>query len=475
MTMQSVFELSSLAVLPFWLTMILAPRWRGTMWLARSLLGVAAPIAAYAALVLPRLGEILPAVARPELGAVAALLGTPAGATVAWAHFLAFDLFVGRWIYLDARERGVSAWLMSPLLLLTLLLGPLGLAAYLIVRGGAGARLRALAGRARRGTRALVAKPPEGTRPLVVLAAASLGLLAASLVLMLVDGRQVLGASTWLKPAKFAASVAITAGTLAALLHFMTPVTRRMRRAAAVIAWLTGLELVLISLQAARGVASHFNAATTFDFVVFQVMGGSIVIVWLAIGYLGWRAFRTRFADRAFGWGIRLGFVTMMVGAGLGGLMPRPTATQLAELRAGHPTPAVGAHAVGVADGGPGLPITRWSTEGGDLRIPHFIGMHGLQLLPLLGLAVARRRRRQGTGGDGAGLVIVAGAGYLGLVGVTLLQALRGQPLLRPDAVTWTTAALVAAGTAVAAALVSSRAHRARGHETIAPRPWATA
>jgi hypothetical protein len=54
---------------------------------------------------------------------------------IAWAHFLAFDLFVGRWAYLDAGERGVPVLLMGPLLILTLLLGPVGLGLYLAVRG----------------------------------------------------------------------------------------------------------------------------------------------------------------------------------------------------------------------------------------------------------------------------------------------------------------------------------------------------
>jgi len=49
-------------------------------------------------------------------------------------HFLAFDLFVGRWIYLDSRRRQVSPWLMAPLLFLTLMLGPAGLLLYLAVR-----------------------------------------------------------------------------------------------------------------------------------------------------------------------------------------------------------------------------------------------------------------------------------------------------------------------------------------------------
>jgi len=65
---------------------------------------------------------------------VVSLLGSPAGASIAWVHFLAFDLFVGRWIYLDSQERRVSAWLMAPVLFLTLMLGPAGLLLYLVVR-----------------------------------------------------------------------------------------------------------------------------------------------------------------------------------------------------------------------------------------------------------------------------------------------------------------------------------------------------
>ena len=132
--MGTIFALSNLLVMPFWLLMICLPRWRVTARLVRSPL-VAVPAATlYAALVLPRAVVVLPAVARPELLQVAALLGSPDGATIAWAHFLAFDLFVGRWIYLDGRRRGVSAWLMAPVLFLTLLFGPLGFLLHLCMR-----------------------------------------------------------------------------------------------------------------------------------------------------------------------------------------------------------------------------------------------------------------------------------------------------------------------------------------------------
>jgi hypothetical protein len=88
----------------------------------------------YATLVVPRLGEIWPAVSQPTLSGVATLLGSPVGATIAWVHFLTFDLFVGRWIYLDSRERQISAWIMAPVLFLTLILGPVGFLFYLVVR-----------------------------------------------------------------------------------------------------------------------------------------------------------------------------------------------------------------------------------------------------------------------------------------------------------------------------------------------------
>ena len=112
--MTLLFKLSNLLVLPFWALMILLPRWRWTARIMRSPFASAAPALIYAALVLPRLGTIWPAIARPTLTGVAALLGSPEGATIAWVHFLAFDLFVGRWVYLDSHERRLSALLTAP-------------------------------------------------------------------------------------------------------------------------------------------------------------------------------------------------------------------------------------------------------------------------------------------------------------------------------------------------------------------------
>lgn len=135
MQLEQLFSLSNLTVMPFWLLMIVLPRWRWTERIMRSPLVALLPALLYTALVLPRFGAIFAAVLSPSLAGVAGLLGTPEGATIAWAHFLAFDLLAGRWAYLDSRERGISSLLMAPILFFMLMLGPVGFLLYLAVRG----------------------------------------------------------------------------------------------------------------------------------------------------------------------------------------------------------------------------------------------------------------------------------------------------------------------------------------------------
>lgn len=129
-----LFELAFLLAAPFWALMIVAPSWRWTSRIIGSPLIVLPPVLIYATLVLPNIAEVLPAVSSPTLAGMQALLGTRTGAAIGWAHFIAFDLLVGRWEYLDARRRGVHSLAMAPTLVLTILLAPLGLLVYLAVR-----------------------------------------------------------------------------------------------------------------------------------------------------------------------------------------------------------------------------------------------------------------------------------------------------------------------------------------------------
>ena len=114
-----------------------------------------------------------------------------------------------------------------------------------------------------------------------------------------------------------------------------------------------------------------------------------------------------------------------------------PTPAQVAAAEATGEMPIVGAHSVGVEDGGQGLPIVGWSTAGGDLRASHFVGLHALQVLPLIGFLY--RGLRPGLaaigapGGRWCGPLVWA---HLGLVLLLTWQALRGQPVISPDLLT---------------------------------------
>jgi hypothetical protein len=130
----ALFTLTFLLAAPFWVLIILLPGWQWTWRIAASPLIVVPSLLIYLILVVPNFREVWGAVTAPELTGLQVLLGTPAGAAAAWAHFIAFDLFVGRWMYRDSRARGISAWLMGPVLLFTILLAPLGLLGYFGLR-----------------------------------------------------------------------------------------------------------------------------------------------------------------------------------------------------------------------------------------------------------------------------------------------------------------------------------------------------
>jgi|SoiMethySBSTD1v2_1073268.scaffolds.fasta_scaffold28453_4 hypothetical protein len=266
-----------------------------------------------------------------------------------------------------------------------------------------------------------------------VLTAAGLlmtGVLAASLIGLLVDPRVITGAPAWLKPTKFAVSTAIYMLTLAWIFTLL-PEWPRMRR---IVGWMAAvifvLEVAIIDTQAWRGTTSHFNIGTTLDLVLFAIMGTAIAVQTLSSVAVAVALWRQRFDDRALGWALRLGLVITIVGASTGWLMTRPTAAQLNEARTTGQMAIAGSHTVGAPDGGPGLPGTGWSVQHGDVRIPHFVGLHAMQILPLLAL-VLRRRRSDDVAR--VRVVIVAAASYLALFAILLWQALRGQSFVQPD------------------------------------------
>jgi hypothetical protein len=286
---------------------------------------------------------------------------------------------------------------------------------------------------------------------LIATAALMLPVLAGAFVGLAVDPTVITGAPAWLKPAKFAASIAIYAVTLAWIFTFIPEWTRTR--------WMVGwgtavtmvLEMAIIGAQAWRGTTSHFNVATPGNAVLFAIMGLAIFVQTLSTIAVAVALWRTRFDDRALGWALRLGMSLTIAGALTGGLMTRPTAAQLEAARAGERMTIAGAHTVGAPDGGPGLIGTGWSTVHGDLRVPHFVGLHALQVLPVVALLLARGRFRPHVR---VRLTLVAAASYAALYAILLLQALRGITLVAPDATTiaqlgvWALVSATAAGLA---------------------------
>ncbi len=307
----------------------------------------------------------------------------------------------------------------------------------------------------------------RSNRPLTVVAVFSTAAFLVALVALVVSPAQVLNEPAWLKPAKFGISIALYCFTFIWLLSFVRNAPRTVR----IVSWVTAVafvvEIVVIFLQASRGVRSHFNVSTAFDAAMFGLMGNFILALWIASMVAAVLLLRQRMDDPVMAHALRLGLVLAVLGSGIGALMTMPTSEQAAEMAAtGQALPQIGAHSVGVADGGEGLPIVGWSTEGGDLRVPHFIGLHAMQIVPLVGIFLTRQRRqgRRRSMGEQVGLVWLAGLSYLGVLALTLQQALRGQPLLQPDA--WTAAAgvilLVATGAALAAILSGRSLLRSR-------------
>lgn len=259
-----------------------------------------------------------------------------------------------------------------------------------------------------------------------------------TVVLAVVDQRVLLGAPLWLKPLKFSLSIMLFAAALAWMLSRLPG--GGLRRTGWLIVAGFGLEQLIIVGQAARGVRSHFNDDTAFDAVLFAIMGATITVLYLVTVAIALRFLRERTGDRVTASAVRLGLLVSLLGMSVGFLMT-----------------ANGGHAVGVPDGGPGLFLVGWSTTGGDLRIGHFAGMHALQLLPLLaaGLAASGPGRLDETAR--VHIVRIVAAAYAGLVLLITWQALRGQPLFAPDALTLAVLGVVLLGTAAALAGVLRR------------------
>ncbi len=295
-------------------------------------------------------------------------------------------------------------------------------------------------------------------RPLLWLAAASAVLTVVCIVGLIVDPRELGGAPLWAKPLKFAISTLIYAVTWSWLIGQLHRFRRLAWWAGTISALLLVVEDVIIVSTQAAGITSHFNVSTPLSITLWAIMAGSIGTLWVATFVVSILLFRNPLGDPARALAIRGGALIAVVGMGLAFLMTGPNADQLSNFQG-----IAGAHSVGVADGGPGLPILGWSTVAGDLRIPHFVGMHALQVIPLILMAIELVSRRVVALRETRvryQLIAIVSVAYVAVLALLTVQALRGQSIVQPDVATLAAASAIAVAALVAAALVMTRRPR---------------
>lgn len=289
-------------------------------------------------------------------------------------------------------------------------------------------------------------------RPLMLFVSAMAVLAVVCAVGLVADPRVLTGVPIWLKPLKFCLSFVLYGITLAWMLSLLPRRSRVAEWAGTVVVAVGLVEMTIIVGQVLRGRTSHYNEGTPLDAALWQLMGTAIMVLFAAHLVIGIVLVRRPLTDRAarcaVGFGLGLTLLGMLVA------VPMVLPGQAPDVEG-----IAGAHSVGVPDGGPGLPLLGWSTTGGDLRIGHFVGLHALQAMPLLALLLQRWAGRLDER-TRLRLLTVAGLAY-GLFTVLLTwQALRGQPLLRPDALTLAALAVLLVATATATGATLARRRR---------------
>ena len=245
------------------------------------------------------------------------------------------------------------------------------------------------------------------------------GLFLLSVLIILIpayyfDPRLLNGAPIWAKPIKFSLSLAIHFFTLALLAQQLerkrrTGILLTLFGYAAVASML--LEQIYISIQAARGRQSHFNLETAFESSMYGLMGVAavlLVLVSLILGLMIWRQDKSKRSAQ----GLFLGSVIGLVAGSI-----------LTFLLAGYMSMGT-SHLIGeTVNDANGVPLLGWSRTAGDLRIPHFIATHLMQILPLIGWFCDRYQLPPKR------VVLISSFILISICAATFFIALSGRPL----------------------------------------------
>ena len=220
----------------------------------------------------------------------------------------------------------------------------------------------------------------------------------------------VMGINSTIKPMKFALSIGFFSWTMALILQYVEDI-----RKVKVYSWVAviclSFEQFAITLQALRGVPSHFNKADTFGIVLYALMGVFILTVTLWTGFMTFIFIKQKAYNvpLAVSLGIKIGLIYCVIFSLFGGYFS-----------------GLQGHTVGGSDGGEGLPFLNWSKLFGDLRVAHFFGIHSLQIIPLFACWIEKRVKIS----TSIKAVWLFSLVYVAFVAFTMWQGLMGVPFI---------------------------------------------
>jgi len=215
---------------------------------------------------------------------------------------------------------------------------------------------------------------------LIAFAAILAAMMIPSFAGLLVDTRTFNGINVWIKPLKFQSSAALFLVTLALFWPFLDA-EQRQRKSVRFAAWFISicllLEILYITYRASLAEASHFNRTSAVNIALYAWMGITILAATIMSGWIGWLILQAR--DKIASPELRYA-----IGAGL------VTGTALGSITAVYMSMGTGHWVGGVASDVNGSFFFGWSRTGGDLRVPHFIGLHAMQGIPIIGWLASR-------------------------------------------------------------------------------------
>nr|WP_244147686.1 hypothetical protein [Leptospira yanagawae] len=242
--------------------------------------------------------------------------------------------------------------------------------------------------------------------------------------LVFLDTRTLLGVNLWIKPIKFTISLGVYSLSTVWILERFLADWRFNRKTQIALTITSVIEIVLITYQAAKGEASHFNVSTTWNQIVFSVMGTSISIFWLF--HLGMifpilkEKGISQSARESLLWGLSIAGFGMIIGF----FMTQPRPEQLELMKQGI-FQTSGSHSFGTGDPGPGITFFGWSTVIGDMRVPHFFGMHVMQVFFVIAASLFHKKETK----EQVLLLRFMGVLLFSLIIVMVIQTLLGQSI----------------------------------------------